>query len=206
MDKRETPAIQIQLEVSRGPKVYLPSFTRVNYRPPGWKLTLLFHVLVNLACAYLGLPLEKKNLSLLVAVFYSWPERKLSGETGICLMGYDDFGWNALSIQPSGYYLKFSPANVSNLWNIFFVCFSSFTAKLCFLLFFFVLKKGQRGIKFAQELMISGHSLPPTWRVEQEEDHWLAHSLKTLQRLTEARVVTVMCLCWWGRGLGLGQL
>lgn len=61
---------------------------------------------------------------------------------------------------------------------------------------FFVLKKGQRGIKFAQELMISGHSLPPTWRVEQEEDHWLAHSLKTLQRLTEARVVTVMCLCW----------
>lgn len=77
--------------------------------------------------------------------------------------------------------------------------FSSFTAKLwvlfcCFV--FFVLKKGQRGIKFAQELMISGHSLPPTWRVEQEEDHWLAHSLKTLQRLTEARVVTVMCLCW----------
>lgn len=140
----------------------------------------------------------KKNLSLLVAVFYSWPERKLSGETGICLMGYDDFGWNALSIQPSGYYFKFSPSNVSNLWNISFVCFSSFTAKLCF----FVLKKGQRGIKFAQELMISGHSLPPTWRVEQEEDHWLAHSLKTLQRLTEARVVTVMCLCWWGRGLG----
>lgn len=65
-----------------------------------------------------------------------------------------------------------------------------------FLFLFFVLKKGQRGIKFAQELMISGHSLPPTWRVEQEEDHWLAHSLKTLQRLTEARVVTVMCLCW----------
>lgn len=79
--------------------------------------------------------------------------------------------------------------------TFFFVCFSSFTAKLCFF-FFLVLKKGQRGIKFAQELMISGHSLPPTWRVEQEEDHWLAHSLKTLQRLTEARVVTVMCLCW----------
>lgn len=55
-----------------------------------------------------------------------------------------------------------------------------------FFFVFFVLKKGQRGIKFAQELMISGHSLPPTWRVEQEEDHWLAHSLKTLQRLTEA--------------------
>lgn len=66
----------------------------------------------------------------------------------------------------------------------------------CVFFFFFVLKKGQRGIKFTQELMISGHSLPPTWRVEQEEDHWLAHSLKTLQRLTEARVVTVMCLCW----------
>lgn len=196
MDERETPAIQIQLEVSRGPKVYLPSFTRVNYRPPGWKLTLLFHVLVNLACAYLGLPLEKKNLSLLVAVFYSWPERKLSGETGICLMGYDDFGWNALSIQPSGYYFKFSPANVSNLWNIFFVCFSSFTAKLCFL----CSKKDKEALSLLKSWWFQAtQSLPPTWRVEQE-DHWLAHSLKTLQRLTEARVVTVMCLCWWGGG------
>lgn len=155
MDKRETPAIQIQLEVSRGPKVYLPSFTRVNYRPPGWKLTLLFHVLVNLACAYLGLPLEKKKIRR--CLLPCWPERKLSGETGICLMVYDDFGWNALSIQPSGYYFKFSPANVSNLWNIFFVClFFQFYCQAVF----FVLKKGQRGFKFARELMISGHSVP----------------------------------------------
>lgn len=176
MDKRETPAIQIQLEVSRGPKVYLPSFTRVNYRPPGWKLTLLFHVLVNLACAYLGLPLEKKNLSLLVAVFYSWPERKLSGETGICLMGYDDFGWNALSIQPSGYYFKFSPANVSNLWNIFFVCFSSFTAKLCFF-FFLCSKKDKEALSLPKSWWFQAtHFLPRGEWSRRRTTGWPTHS------------------------------
>ena len=61
VDKRETPAIQIQLEVSWGPKVYLHTLTCVNYRPPGWKLTLLFHVVVILVSAYLSLLREKKS-------------------------------------------------------------------------------------------------------------------------------------------------
>lgn len=46
-DERETPAKQIQLEVSRGLKVYLHTFTCVNYRPPGWKCTLFFHAEAN---------------------------------------------------------------------------------------------------------------------------------------------------------------
>lgn len=126
---RETPAIQIQLEVSWGPKVYLLSFTRVNYRPPGWKLTLLFHVLVNLVSAYLGLPPgKKKYLSLDVSAFYNWPDRTLSREIGVRVMKYD-IAWHAsqyglLDITLNFQLRCFKPKNEDR------VVFFNFTIKL----------------------------------------------------------------------------
>lgn len=97
--ERETPAIQIQLEVSWGPKVYLHTLiidhlaeNEPSYSSWWWiwcVLILVYH--------------RKKNLSLDVSLFYNWPYRMLFCEIGICVTRQDSTSWCRLTCSSSTY-------------------------------------------------------------------------------------------------------